>query len=299
MKTLFFNIPLSARYMIMSALAFSVMGAFVKVAYFHGIPILEIVAVRALISAFLSYIDIRRKKISLWGQRKGLLLARGLMGAIALVCVYTALVNIPFAEATVLQYLHPMFTALLAIIFLRERLHASTSICIALSVIGLMVIVRPSFLFGEWSGDYPLWAIVVAIAGALGSAVAYVLVRKLNQTEDASVIVFYFPLVALPISLIMLGDNLVMPHGWTWGVLLMVGVATQIGQMGLTKSMQTASASKATSLSYLQVVFAMILGIAFFNEIPTLWTLLGAGLIIVGALINVISHHKEREEISL
>jgi drug/metabolite transporter (DMT)-like permease len=292
MLVFFQNIPLSARYMLMSALGFSLMGAFVKVAYAQGIPVLEIVAARAFISLVLSYVDIRRKGIGLWGQRRSLLMARGMIGALALMCVYTALVNIPFADATVIQYLHPMFTAVLAIIFLRERLQFSTCLCIVLSFIGLLLIVRPAFLFGTWAAAYPLWAVACAVVGALGSAVAYVLVRKLSATEDASVIIFYFPLMALPVSLFFLGDAIILPQGWAWGSLFMVGLATQIGQIGLTKAMQTATASQATSLSYLQVVFAVLLGALIFDEIPTLWTLLGAALILTGAFISVLAATK-------
>jgi drug/metabolite transporter (DMT)-like permease len=290
---LLLSIPLSARYMIMSALGFALMGVFVRIAYGQGIPVLEIVAARALISAFISYADIKRKNISPWGQRKDLLIARGAAGAIALIFVYTALAALPFAEATVLQYLHPLFTALLAVIFLREYLQKNTLICILLSVIGLLIIVRPSFLFSGLAGDYPSWAVAAAIAGAFGSAVAYVLVRKLNATEDSSVIIFYFPIMALPLSLLMLGDNIVMPQGWAWLSLLLVGIATQVGQVGLTKAMQTASASKATSFSYLQIIFAMVLGIIFFDEIPTLWTITGAVFIMLGVVINAWpSSHK-------
>jgi len=277
----------------MSALGFALMGVFVRIAYGQGIPVLEIVAARALVSAFISYADIKRKNISPWGQRKDLLIARGAAGAIALIFVYTALAALPFAEATVLQYLHPLFTALLAVIFLREYLQKNTLICILLSVIGLLIIVRPSFLFSGLAGDYPAWAVAAAIAGAFGSAVAYVLVRKLNATEDSAVIIFYFPIMALPLSLLMLGDNIVMPQGWAWLSLLLVGIATQVGQVGLTKAMQTASASKATSFSYLQIIFAMVLGIIFFDEIPTLWTITGAVFIMLGVVINAWpSSHK-------
>ena len=80
---------------------------------------------------------------------------------------------------------------------------------------------------------------------------------------------------------------MVMPQGWAWVSLLFVGIATQVGQIGLTKAMQTATASKATSFSYLQVVFAVILGALLFDEIPTLWTVLGAICILAGAFINV------------
>ena len=281
------HIPLGARYMLFSALGFALMGAFVKLAYRDGIPILEIIAVRAVISIFLSYADVKRKGISLWGNRKVLLLARGLTGAFALMCVYYALVNMPFAEATMLQYLNPMFTAILAIIFLGERVQRTTLLCIILSFTGLLIIVRPEFLFAEVSGNYSLLAVMAAISGAFGSGVAYALVRKLSGSEDPSVIIIYFPLVALPVSLLLLGNQLVMPQGITWLWLLCVGIFTQIGQFGLTKAMQTETASKATSFSYMQVVFAAILGWLMFSETPTIWTFTGGSLIILGAFITI------------
>ena len=281
-------IPLSARYMVLSAIGFSMMGVFVKLAGARGIPVLEIVAARALVSMVLSYVDIKRKNIDVWGHRKGLLLARGFVGALALICVYYSLLNLPFAEATVLQYLHPMFTAILALFFLGERIHWATSLCIALSLVGLIVVVQPEILWGNQSTHYPLFAISAAILGAVGSAVAYVIVRKLSATEDSSVVIFYFPIIALPLSIILLGSDFVMPQGWEWGMLLMVGVGTQLGQVGLTKAMQTESAGKATGFSYLQVVFAIVFGMVFFNEIPTVWVLLGASFIIAGAFINVL-----------
>jgi drug/metabolite transporter (DMT)-like permease len=65
-----------------------------------------------------------------------------------------------------------------------------------------------------------------------------------------------------------------------------VGLFTQIGQIGLTKAMKTETASKATAFSYLQVVFAMLLGWIIFAEIPDLWVIAGGGLILVGAIVN-------------
>lgn len=287
------HIPLGIRYILLSVCGFALMGMFVKLTSAQGIPILEIVAARALVSTAISFVDVKRKKIPLLGHNKRLLLARGVVGALALICVYYALVTLPFAEATVLQYLNPMFTAVLAILFLKERLHISTAICIALSFAGLLFIVRPDFLFGDWQSGYPFWSIVAALAGAFGSGVAYVLVRKLNETEDSSVIIFYFPIVALPISLILLGDNFVMLQGWTWLLLLLVGIMTQVGQVGLTKAMQTETASKATSFTYLQVVLAALLGWFVFSEQPTLWIVIGGGLIVLGAFVNLVFSAKK------
>jgi drug/metabolite transporter (DMT)-like permease len=171
---------LGMRYMILSAFGFSLMAVCVKLASEQGMPVLEIVAARALVSLVLSYIDVRRKGINLLGHKKHLLLSRGTVGALALMCVYYAITRLPLAEATVLQYLHPMFTAVLALIFLKERIQLSTMVCVVCSFIGLLLVARPEIFFGVDKSDFSLLAIGAAVLGAFGSAVAYVLVIKFN-----------------------------------------------------------------------------------------------------------------------
>ncbi|WP_372831285.1 DMT family transporter [Pontibacterium sp.] len=275
------------RYMLFSALGFALMAVCVKAVSTYDIPVLEIVAARAIVSLVISYLDVKRKRISVWGTHKPLLIARGVVGALALMCVYFSVTTLPLAEATILQYLHPVFTALLALFFLKERAQYSTIICIVLSILGLTVMVKPDLISG-YSVELPWLSVVAALIGALGSAVAYVIVRRLSQSEDSSVIIFYFPLIALPVSVFLLGSDFVMPNGEALILLLLVGVFTQVGQVGLTKAMQYEKASKATAYSYVQVIFSLVLGWIFFAEIPTLWTLIGGGLIMTGALINVL-----------
>jgi len=281
-------IPIGVRYMLLSALGFSLMAACVKEVSTLGIPVLEIIAARALVSLVLSYLDVKRKGISLWGNQKPLLIARGLVGAFALICVYYAVTTLPLAEATLIQYLHPALTAIIALLFLKEHVHISTIICIVLSIIGLIVMVKPDFAF-TYGAELPMFSVYIAILGALGSAVAYVLVRKLSKTEDSSVIIFYFPLVALPIAILFPGGNFVMPDIPALVLLLLVGIFTQVGQIGLTKAMQTEVAGKATAYSYVQVVFAVILGWVFFAEVPSMWTWLGGSMIMIGALVNTLA----------
>lgn len=278
-------VPIAVRYMLLSALGFALMAACVKAVSGYGIPVLEIVAARALVSLGLSYLDVKRKRISIWGQHKPLLLARGIVGALALVCVYYSVTTLSLADATVLQYTYPAFTAVLALLFLGERIKLATMLCILLSFIGVIVMVRPgeAGLIG-----LPILSLFAALAGALGSAIAYVIVRKLSQTEDSSVIIFYFPLVALPTSLLLLGGDFVMPGMEALLLLLLVGVFTQVGQIGLTKAMAAEEAGKASAYAYVQVIFSAILGVIFFEEIPTLWTIIGGCLILAGALINAL-----------
>jgi len=100
------------------------------------------------------------------------------------------------------------------------------------------------------------------------------------------VIVLYFPMVCIPGTLLLGVNDFVWPTPQGWLVLLGVGVFTQLGQLSLTRAMQFDSASRTTSLSYLQIVFAAGLGWLFFGEIPKITTLLGAGLILLGAFIS-------------
>ncbi len=274
--------------MLLSAFGFSLMAACVKAVSQYDIPVLEIVAARAIVSLVISYLDVKRKRISIWGENKTLLIARGAAGFVALLCGYFAMTALPLAEATMLKHLSPIFTALMALLFLKEQIQRSTMLCIVLSIIGLVIMVKPDLIFSSTVNELPLISVVAALFGSLVAAVAYVIVRRLSQVEDSSVIIFYFPLIALPISVALLGDNFVMPGFEALILLLLVGIFTQIGQVGLTKALQYEEAGKATAYSYVQVLFALILGWALFSEIPTFWTLAGGGFIISGALINVL-----------
>ncbi|MGR2846420.1 DMT family transporter [Vibrio vulnificus] len=278
--------PLGVRYMILSALGFALMSASVKYVSVHGIPLFEIVAARALVSLIISYLDVKRKGISVWGNNKRWLFARGAVGTLALICVYYAVTALPLAEATILQYVHPVFTALLAVLFLKERVQPATLACIVLCLLGVFTMVYPSF-DASVVGELPMLSVGIALLGAFGSSIAYVIVRKLSRTEDSSVIIFYFPLVALPVSAMLIGDDFVVPDVALILVLILVGIFTQIGQFGLTKAMQTQTAGNASAYSYVQIVFSALLGVVLFNEVPSIWTLLGGSLIVIGALINV------------
>ena len=271
--------------MLISARAFALMAALVKEAGQLGIPLLQIIFVRALISVALSLIDIARAGVHPLGHRRVLLFARGLSGFLALTGVFYALIHLTMAQATVLQYLHPVFTALLAFLFLAERPTTATLACIALSLLGLTCIVSPYWVASD-ATPAPLWPIIAGLGGAFGSGVAYTLVRKLVTTEHPSVIVLYFPLVCVPGTLLLGSADFVWPTAAGWWVLLGVGCFTQLGQLALTKAMQRDAASRVTSLSYVQIIFAAILGWLAFGEIPTQATLVGGGLILLGAIVS-------------
>ncbi len=270
--------------MVASAFAFAVMTALVKHLGEH-LPSQEIVLIRAILTLFLSLAWLRHKGVSPWGVQRPLLLLRGLFGFLALSCVYFAVTHLPLAEATVLQYMHPLLTSLLALRFLREGMRASTLVSCAASLLGVVLVTRPDVLFGRHGADLDTLAVLIALGGALSSSFAYVVVRRLSTTDDPNVIVLYFPLVAVPLSVPVIATELVVPSPWDWPALVGVGISAQLGQVWLTHGLKHETAGRATAVSYTQVVFAALLGIAFFGEIPTGWTLAGALLILASTLL--------------
>ncbi len=273
-------------YMTGSALAFSLMSLFVKAAGTR-LPSQEIVVVRAMISLVLSAAILARQRISFRGNRPGLLVVRGLLGFGGLSCFFFAVTRLPLGAVTVLHYLHPIFTAVLAAFFLRERADSRLVAALILSLGGVFAISRPAFLFGSEPGAAGLdpAGVAVAVVGALFSAGAYVTVRKLSATENPHVIVFYFPLVAVPLSLPALAADAVFPTPLEWAFLAAVGIFTQIGQVMMTHGLRVESAGRAGAIAYVQVAFAALWGVLFFGERPRISSAIGAALILAGTLV--------------
>jgi drug/metabolite transporter (DMT)-like permease len=271
--------------MVASALAFSVMGVCVK-QLAGRIPAAEVVLARALVSVVLSWGMLRRAGIDPWGQRRALLLWRGAIGTLALFCVYAALMALPLASATVLQYLYPTFTGLLAWLALGEPIGRRVLLAMGLGWVGVLLVAQPAPLFDAATPLAPL-PLLLAVTGALTTALAYVSVRSLGRTEHPLVIVFYFPLVAVPLSLPLVALDPVLPTPTELLWLLGVGLFTQLGQITLTRGLTALPAARATAISYVQVLFAGLWGWLLFGEGLDGWTVLGALLVLLATLVSL------------
>lgn len=265
-----------------SAFAFSIMTSLVKVAG-QRLPSQEVVLARALVSLALSWMLLRRAGVSPWGTHRALLALRGLLGFLALSCVFHAVTALPLADATVIQYLYPTFTALLATLLLAERPSRRTIGAGVAGLAGVALVAKPAFLFGSLAHAPAPIDVAIAVGGAFFTSLAYVVVKKLSVLEDPLVIVFYFPLITVPATLPTVWSNFVAPRGLEWLVLLGVGLATQFGQVWLTRGLQAETATRATSLTYMQVVFAACWGALFFGERPDALSAAGALLVMSGA----------------
>lgn len=272
------TIPRGLLYMAGSAFFFSIMSVLVKWAG-QTLPSQEIVFFRSAGVMALALGHMRIEGIDPWGNNRRLLLVRGLVGFVALSCFYYALTKLPLPDATLIQYTNPIWTALLAAIFLGELLGAIEILGLLASLVGVVLIQQPTFLFGGQS-RLPPEAVLVAICGAIAAAGAYVIVRRLRRTEHPLVVVFYFAFIATILSVPTAAPSARWPTGIEWGILLGIGVVTYLAQVMLTRGLHLEKAGRATAISYLQIVFAFLWGMLIFAEYPTVLSVVGAVLII-------------------
>jgi len=275
------KISYGIKMMLLAVLTFSMMNVFVKM--LPHIPTLEIVFFRALVSLILSAIILMRKRISFWGNNKKVLLLRGIFGTVALSLYFYTLQVMPLASAMVIHYMSPIFTAIIASIFLKEHLAARQYFFFLISFIGIVSI--KGF-------DARLdWMDVAAGVGAAAlSGAAYNCIRWLKFTEDSHVIIFYFPLIAMPSTLLLT----LFVYGWvTPGfqdllLLIAIGVLTQIAQIFLTKAYQSEMANKVAGITNTGIIYALGLGWIFFDEVFDWKVIAGMFLVIGGVLANLV-----------
>jgi drug/metabolite transporter (DMT)-like permease len=245
------------------------------------IPAIEIVFFRSVVTLLMSVWALRRASVPILGNNRKVLVLRGLFGAIALLLFFMLLQRIPLASAAVLHFIAPIFTALMAAVVLKERLLPLQFAFMLLSFAGILVMKSFDWRIG--------WLDVsMGVLSAFCAGCAYNCIRYLKQSEHPVVIVLYFPLVTVPLTIVWLFFDWVMPQGYDWLWLLAIGVLTQWAQVLMTKAYQAESAAKVAAASYIGIVYALGLGYVFFRETFTWQTLAGMLLVLAGVILNVV-----------
>ena len=273
------------RFLIGSGLAFSLMSVCVK-AIGGRIPISELVFARATISIIITRFFLYKNKINPWGYQKRLLIIRGLLGTVALFCIFQALTILPIATATVIQYIYPTFTVISAYIILKEFISRRIVYSIIIGWIGIVLVSQPEFTSNS-NVQETILAIIIAIFGALMTSLAYICVRKLSSREHPLVIIYYFPLVSIPLSIPFVINDFVLPTGTDWFWIIGIGIFTQIGQLFITEGLTLLPAGQATSLNYSQVIFASIWGVLIFQEAITSSVYVGGICVLISTIISI------------
>ena len=273
--------------MLLSTLLFAGMNACVK--QLHHLPALEIIFFRSVFSIVASYVALRRLGVAPFGNNYQLLISRGSTGALALICYFLALQNLPLATAVTVQYLAPIFTAVLGIWLVREPVRGWQWVFFGLSFGGVLLVQQGGPAVAH-AASAPAGAgllyLGIGVVGALVSGLSYNAIRRLRGREHPLVIVFYFPLISLPIAAVACLFNWQTPHGTDWLWLLACGAFTQGAQLTMTRAYQLERLSRVAPLNYLGMFYALGLGYLFFAETFGPLAYAGMALVLLGVGLN-------------
>ncbi|XP_076856808.1 solute carrier family 35 member G1 isoform X2 [Brachyhypopomus gauderio] len=272
-------------YSLLASGFFSVAALLVK--KIEGIHAVEISAIRCFFQMLFvmpAMIYYKTGFLGPHGMRIYLFL-RGVLGSSAMISLYYAVLQMPLADATVIVFSNPVFTALLAWIFLKERCTIWDAVLTVSTLTGVVLIARPPFLFGGKlsgiEGDYinHIKGTVAAFTGAIMAACTMVILRKMGKNVHYYLSVWYYAVLGLIecIIILLVMQEWTMPScGWDRWNLMAIGVLGIGGQMFLTKALQIEKAGPVALMRTMDVVLAFVLQFLFLSRKPTWWSVGGA-----------------------
>ena len=280
--------------MVLSVLFFSLMDVLVKITNEYDVG--QVMFFRALFGLIPIFFLIPKKRLKNFYKTKHTRLHfyRSFIGAIAMYAIFMGLRNLELAKVTSMAFSGPIWVVIFSILFLGEKIRAKRWIAVFLGFIGVLIISKPGF---ENLNFYYIYPIIFT----LGFAGVSIFIRKLTLVgEPVYLIAFYFSVCSAIFGLFTLPfGGWLIPTFYDLVLLILIGLFGSVANLLLTKSYQLAEVSLTTPLKYLSLVFAIIFGFYFFNEIPTIYTLSGASLIVISSAIIFIREHQLKKPITL
>jgi len=287
-------------FMLLASLSFAIMGGFAKVVS-QALPPVEVTFFRNIFGVLLVGIAIWKVPLKQTGGKPFLLLFRGSMGFAALLAYFYIMAHIPLGEAVTYNKTSPIFVAIFAYIFLKEELPKMALLAIVIGFSGIVLVAQPE------GGSFDKYDILGIFSG-IGAALAYTSIRELRKYYDTRAIVMSFmgvgtiaplflmlvtPYVTVSEDFDWMFAEFVMPQGVQWGYVTAVGIFATISQLLMTKAYELTKAGIVGTISYSNIVFAVIIGVMLGDPIPDIWTVLGIILVILSGLLVALPKGKK------
>lgn len=261
-----------------------------------------VAAVRAMVGALVAFSIARLRKQSLRAKDRKNLFWRSVLGTVSMLLTFYALSSrtVSLGNTVTLLNLAPVFLAVLAPIFLRERTSGLVAIAIAVSLAGVILVVRPTFVFGgsditelaltsrSGLGPSARTTAAVAVCGALSTSIAMMFLRRIGKTESPEAVAFHFAIFAAGILSVFALFDLRVPVTRDAALMFGSGLCAGFAQLAMTRAYSMASAARVSGMSYLAIVVSALLGIALLGEQPSPTGIAGMVLVIAGGLLLTI-----------
>ena len=264
--------------MFLSVCSFSIMDLIVK--WSDNYPLGQVLFFRGFFGLIPIFFLIPKKKLKNFyvTKRAFLHFKRCAAGLVALIAIFFALRKLPLATVVSITYAAPIFTTIMSIFFLNEKVGIYRWIAVFVGFVGILIISEPGF---NSLNIYYVYPIIFCI----GLSYVSITLRQLSTTEPIWLIGFYFSFSIMICSFFTIFDGWLVPNIKDFLLLSMVGILGGVANLLLTQAYKLSEVSLVTPLRYLALPIAIFFGYLIWNEIPTYKTLSGALLVIFSSII--------------
>ncbi len=216
---------------------------------------------------------------------------RGVLGTTAMGLTFTGLSLLPLPEVTAIGYATPIFTLILAAIMLGERIRMIRIGAVAIGLLGVLVMLWPRLGSAEMEFTATIGALCV-LGATLARGFVQIHIRQLVQVDHPAAVVFYFSVTASVLSATTIFFGWTMPNWEQAAILIAMGLIGGVAQILVTSSYRFGQASMLAPYDYTSMLFAIIIGYFWFDELPTISILIGAALVIAGNVVVIWREHQ-------
>ncbi|MCB1042744.1 MAG: DMT family transporter [Acidobacteria bacterium] len=267
--------------MVVASLCFSVMGVGVRLAR-DGFSLPQLVVVRGTVAICMLLPWALTHRSALGGNARFWLVARALVGTLAVYGNFYALQTIPLGTATVLNQTSPVFAVLLVWGLFGRRPQPVNVVAVVTAITGTILIFKP------WAPNIHVWGWLAGLASGFFAAIAFIAIRRMRFSERPEVIVLWFSVISASLSLPFCGSDPwpVSLTVWAYGVL--AGLGAYGGQWFMVRSFAYLTATAGSTAGLLGSVFAVGWGILLFGEVMAGWEWLGIVLVIGSGMVPAL-----------
>ena len=251
-----------------------------------SLPVMQVVWARNVFALGFSLLMLRGRGATMLmaTRRPGLQLARSALQFTSTAIFFTALYYIPLADAIAIGFGSPLILTALSVPMLGEKVGPRRWAAVTAGFLGVLVIIRPGF--GQTH-----WAMLLPVAMAFSSATYNLVTRMLAGEEHPMTTLWYTTLIGSVLTSAIVPFVWVSPGLAGWALMVLLGVVGGLGHFLLIKAFSHAPASTLAPFNYSQMIWSIPIGYLVFNNLPDLFTLLGAVII---ALSGIYTIYRER-----
>ena len=272
-----------------SGLSFSTMGALFKLASLDGFSAPELVFYRSLFSlpVVLLWVLKREGLAALRPNRPLAHVWRSSLGLLSMGLTFQALILLPLADATAINFTAPIFATILSFLILREDVRIHRWAAVFIGFIGVLIVVQPG------GSSLSTVGVIIALVAAIGQAGVTTTLRHLQRSENVVSIVFWFAVAGIVVGGLLMPFFAHARPATAFALVIAGGFAGGVGQLLMTTSLR-APVSVVSAFDYLQIVAATVYGWLLFSDVPRVSTILGAALIAVSGIYTAWREHRRR-----